>query len=282
MPGMSTCTAKADQLLARLRSYGSVLVAFSAGVDSAVVAKAAQLALGSQAIAVTGKSKSLATGEMDEAIRVAAEIGIRHEIVSTDEFSKPAYTQNHADRCFHCKTELYFQLQPLVQSLGISTIVNGTNVDDLGDHRPGLEAAEDFQVKSPLAECQFNKSDVRELATYWNLSVQDKPATPCLSSRVAYGEEVTAERLRMIDQAEQFLRCLGLRELRVRYHGGDLARIEVPAKEISRLTDPVLRRQILDHFRTLGFRFVTLDLAGFQSGSLNVLVPVESLYKSPH
>lgn len=270
-----------ERLLDELRSYGSALVAFSAGVDSAVVAKAARLALGDGAVAVTGTSESLAAGELDEAIRVAAEIGIRHEIVQTDEFRQDAYTQNSSDRCFHCKTELYSRLRPLAASLQIRTVVNGTNVDDLGDYRPGLEAASDFQVRSPLADCGFDKARVRQLATHWNLSVQDKPATPCLSSRVAYGEEVTPDRLRMIDLAEQYLRTLGLQELRVRYHGGDLARIEVPTDRIAALAAPAVRRQIASRLSELGFRFVTLDLSGFQSGSLNVLVPVESL-TAPH
>ncbi len=270
----------ADRLVAELQSYESVIVAFSAGVDSAVVAKAAAVALGERAIAATGVSQSLAAGELEDAKRVAIEIGIRHEVIETDEFNKTAYTQNASDRCFHCKTELYSQIGPLAASLDIATVVNGTNVDDLGDYRPGLEAASHFQVRSPLIECGFDKQVVRRLATHWQLSVHDKPATPCLSSRIAYGEEVTPARLQMIDRAEQFLRGLDmpeLRELRVRYHTGDLARIEVPAAAIEALSRPALRGQIDRRFRELGFRFVTLDLAGFQSGSLNVLVPIETL-----
>jgi uncharacterized protein len=264
-------SAKRDRLLARLAELGSCAVAFSGGVDSAVVAKAAQLALGDRAVAVTGVSASLAEGELDDARRLAEWIGIRHAAIGTQEFGKSSYTQNAPDRCYHCKTELYTQMEGLAERLGVAVMVNGANADDLGDWRPGMKAASEHAVLSPLAECGLTKADVRELAAFWNLPVADKPAAPCLSSRVAYGEEVTPERLHMIDQAERFLRDLGLKEVRVRYHRGDLARLEVPPAAIERLCREETRTALAARMRQLGFKFVTLDLEGFRSGSLNAL-----------
>lgn len=247
-------------------------MALSAGVDSAVVAKAAQVALGAKAVAVTGQSASLASGELEQAIELGRQIGIRHEVVATQEFGKAEYLANAPDRCYHCKTELYTQLESIAARLGARVIANGANVDDQGDYRPGMNAAREHQVRSPLLECGLGKEAVRRLAAAWGLPIWDKPATPCLSSRVAYGEEVTPERLAMIDGAEQCLRRLGLRELRVRYHRGDLARIEVPVEAIGGLVAPAVRETLVADLQALGFKFVTLDLAGFRSGSLNALV----------
>jgi uncharacterized protein len=269
--------AKRDALLATIAGYGSCAVAFSAGVDSTVVAKAAQLALGDRALAVTGTSASLAAGELDEARRLASLIGIRHQVIDTDEFAQPRYLANAPDRCYHCKTELYTQMESIADKLGVAVIANGANTDDQGDYRPGMQAAGEHHVRSPLLECGLNKLEVRQLAAHWQLPVWDKPASPCLSSRVAYGEAVTPERLAMIDRAEQFLRDQGLRELRVRYHKGDLARIEIPATELARFCRGELREQLLEHLKSLGFKYVTLDLEGFRSGSLNQVLPVESL-----
>jgi uncharacterized protein len=268
----SETTAKTDLLVATIRAYGSCAVAFSGGVDSAVVAKAAQLALGERAVAVTGVSSSLAEGELDEAQRLAAQIGIRHEVIATEEFSNPQYVANAPDRCFHCKTELYTQMEGLVERLAMAVLANGANLDDRGDYRPGMQAAAEHRVASPLLECGFTKAEVRELAAHWGLPVWDKPASPCLSSRVAYGEEVTPERLAMIDGAERMLRELGLRELRVRYHRGDLARIEVPPEELARLASTAVSQELVARLKSLGFRYVTLDLEGFRSGSLNALI----------
>jgi uncharacterized protein len=266
-----------DQLLDVLCELGRVAVAFSGGVDSAVVAKAAQLALGENALAVTGVSASLASGELESARELAAIIGIRHEVIRTDEFASANYVRNAGDRCYHCKTELYTRMDALRAKLsGDYVLVNGANVDDLGDYRPGLQAAAEHAVRSPLAECGCTKADVRALAAHWQLPVWDKPASPCLSSRVAYGEEVTPARLRMIDAAEQLLRSLGLATVRVRYHRGDLARLEVPADAIARLCEPATREQLVARLRELGFKFVTLDLEGFRSGSLNALVTLEA------
>lgn len=266
---MGAVDAKRDRLVELIRSFESVAVAFSAGVDSTVVAKAAQIALGDTAVAVTGKSASLATGELDEARDLARQIGIRHVVLETSEFANRSYTQNAPDRCYHCKSELYSQLDRLAEELGVRVALNGANADDAGDYRPGMRAAAEHDVRSPLADCGFSKSDVRALAAEWSLPVADKPATPCLSSRVAYGEEVTPERLRMIDRGEQFLRQRGFREVRVRYHRGNLARIEVPRERLPDLTRPESMEQINQHFRSLGFHFVTIELGGLQSGSLN-------------
>ncbi|HVX14576.1 MAG TPA: ATP-dependent sacrificial sulfur transferase LarE [Pirellulales bacterium] len=269
--------AKRDRLLGLMASYGSCAVAYSGGVDSAIVAKAAQLALGDRAVAVTGVSASLAEGELAAAEELARQIGIRHRVLATEEFGNADYLRNAADRCFHCKTELYTQLEGLAERLGVRVVVNGANLDDRGDYRPGMTAAREHDVRSPLIECELTKAEVRELAAHWELSVWDKPAAPCLSSRIAYGQSVTPERVAMIDRAEQFLREHGFRELRVRYHGDDLARIEVPLGELPRLAEPELREVLVSRLRALGFKYVTLDLAGFRSGSLNQIIGVDDL-----
>ncbi len=280
MAALNQLDTKRERLLDLLRSFDSCAVAFSAGVDSTVVAKAAQLALGDRAVAVTGVSASLADGELDEARRLADWIGIRHEIISTDEFANSNYTQNAPDRCYHCKSELYTQVEQLAPRLGVRVIVNGANEDDASDYRPGNQAATEHRVRSPLLECGINKAEVRQLAADWELPIWDKPAMPCLASRVAYGEEVTPERLAMIDQAERLLRDRGLRTVRVRYHKGDLARLEVPADEVDRVVEPATRQALVEGLKELGFRFITLDLQGFRSGSLNALVPLEVLRAS--
>jgi uncharacterized protein len=271
---MKTAALKREALLAQIAALESCAVAFSGGVDSAVVAKAAALALGQRAVAVTGVSASLASGELDEARKSASLIGIRHVVIDTQELDSGDYVRNAPDRCFHCKTELYSRLEALLPQLRVATILNGANADDLGDYRPGMQAAANYRIVSPLADCGITKAEVRQLAAEWDLPVWDKPATPCLSSRIAYGEEVTPERLAMIDRAEKYLRGLGLREFRVRYHKGDLARIEASLAEVPRLVEAQQRADIIAEFRTLGFKFVTLDLEGFRSGSLNQLVQI--------
>jgi uncharacterized protein len=274
---MSGLVEKRRGLLELLSSYESCAIAFSGGVDSAVVAKAAQIALGDRAVAVTGVSQSLADGELEAARQLAQLIGIRHVELTTEEIANPDYVANAGDRCFHCKTELYSQLEGIVEKLGVKVLVNGANADDMGDYRPGHEAARNHDVRSPLAECGFTKMEIRELALEWQLPVWDKPATPCLSSRIAYGVEVTPGRLEMIDRAEQYLRSLGLREVRVRYHEGDLARIEVTAEEILDLCEPCARNALVCELRSLGFKFVSIDLEGFRSGSLNSLVQINEV-----
>lgn len=271
---MSDIAGKRAALLANIAVHGSCAVAYSGGVDSAVVAKAAHEALGERAVAVTGSSASLAMGELEQAEEIARLIGIRHRVIQTDEFQQPAYLRNAPDRCYHCKTELYTQLERVLPELGVKVLLNGANADDAGDYRPGMTAAAENAVHSPLAECGITKDEVRQLAAEWNLPVWDKPASPCLSSRVAYGEEVTPERLAMIDGAEQFLRSKGLKVCRVRFHRGNLARIEVPPEELLRLCEPDTRRELAGELRRLGFKFVTMDLEGFRSGSLNELLQI--------
>ncbi|MFN0197648.1 MAG: ATP-dependent sacrificial sulfur transferase LarE [Planctomycetaceae bacterium] len=263
---------KTETLLALLRGYGRVAVAYSGGVDSVVVAQAAFFACGEHTVAVTAVSDSLAQGELQEAEEVARRIGIKHLVIQTQEFENEHYLANSPQRCFHCKTELYSQMSKLLQRLEVDVIVNGANLDDDGDYRPGLKAARDHNVKSPLRDARFTKEDVRQLARFWDLPVWDKPASPCLSSRIAYGVEVTPERVKRVDDSERFLReQLGIEELRVRHEAHDLARIELPLAALPRLTDDRLRTAIVEHLRSLGFKYVTLDLEGFRSGSMNLV-----------
>lgn len=278
MPDLTPPIAdKRDRLLGLLRGYGSCAVAFSGGLDSTVLAKAAQIALGDHAVAVTGVSASLAAGELDECRDLARQIGIRHEVIETNELANPEYQRNDSNRCYHCKTELFVEVEKLSRRLGVAVVCDGSNRDDHGEHRPGLRAAREQQVKSPLSECEFTKPEIRQLAAHWDVPIWDKPATPCLSSRIAYGEQVTPERLEMIDRAERFLREQGFQPLRVRYHRGDVARIEVSPDALPRFFDADFRREVIDRLKAAGFKYVSLDLEGFRSGSLNAILPAESL-----
>ena len=270
-------TAKRDRLLEILRGYGRIAVAFSGGIDSTIVAKAAQLAVGDDAVAVTATSASLASGELDEASQLARLIGIRHRVIETSEFDEPDYVKNAPNRCYFCKTELYTQLERLLPELGVDVIANGANTDDTGDWRPGMKAAAEHRVRSPLIEANLNKAEVRQLAQHWGLPTWDKPATPCLSSRIAYGLQVTPDRVAQIDAAERFLRERGFRELRVRYPQPDVARIEVPLAELPKLIEPELRDEMVQHFKSLGFKSITLDLEGFRSGSMNAMLPIAQI-----
>lgn len=268
----------ADRLVERIRSLQSVAVAFSGGVDSAVVAKAAFLALGDNAVAVTSVSPSLAPDELIDARHQARLIGIRHVELTTSEFQKEQYRRNHPDRCYFCKDTLYSAMEHALPQLGVEVVLNGTNTDDLGDYRPGLQAAAEYQVRSPLAEEGLCKADVRAIAEFWCLPSADKPAAPCLASRIAYGVEVTETRVARIAEAESFLRrLLECRELRVREEAAELARIEVPVSVLPAILAPQHREAISRKLHTLGFRAVTLDLDGFRSGSMNeVLVSLGS------
>lgn len=254
------------------RCPGAV-VAFSGGVDSVVVAYAAHQVLGDRTIAVIADSPSLARHELTAAHQVATTIGVHLHQLNTQELTDPAYQANDAQRCFYCKTHLFASLESLPQVQQESWwILTGTNADDLGDWRPGLRAADEHHVRSPLAELGIDKASVRQLAHHWNLPVAEKPASPCLASRLAYGVSVTPERLRMVESAEAELRALGLNRFRVRLHTDDLARIEVPLEELSLLISAEVRTQLVQSFASIGFRFVTLDLEGFTSGSLNKLI----------
>lgn len=263
----------AERLVDRLRELSPVAVAFSGGVDSALVAKAAFLANPDSSLAVTAVSPSLAHEERRMAAEVAREIGIRHIELNTREFERDEYRSNPANRCFHCKTELYTTLKQFLEPLGPVTVVNGANLDDCGDYRPGMQAARDFHVVSPLIDLQITKQQVRELANHWKLTIWQKPASPCLASRIAYGIPVTEERVARIEAAEALLReLLPSVDLRVRCEAGELARIEVPTTALPTLVDEAVRMKLVSRLRSLGFRAVTLDLAGFQSGNLNALV----------
>jgi uncharacterized protein len=275
--------SKSQRLLENLKGLGSVAVAFSGGIDSTVVARAAQLALGDQAVAVTADSASVPRAEIAEARQLADLIGIRHRIIPTEEFDDPDYVRNDGSRCYYCKNELFNRIETLLPELGVAVMCSGANLDDQGDYRPGLKAAAEHAVRHPLQEAGFTKDDVRALAQAWGLPIWDKPASPCLSSRLAPGVEVTAERTARVEAAEAYLHDLGFRECRVRLHEGDLARIEVPPDGLAQLTLPEVRENLTRRFRELGFRFVTLDLEGFRSGSLNVLVSLERrrLFQNP-
>lgn len=268
--------AKRDRLLEILRGLESAAVAFSGGIDSTVVAQAAHNALGDRTIAVTADSPSVPRSELAEAKELAQRIGIRHRIVATHEFTDSDYVKNDGSRCYFCKSELYTQIEQLLPELGVQVICSGANLDDLGDYRPGLKAATEHRVRHPLQEAGFTKADVRRLAQAWGLPTWDKPASPCLSSRLAPGVAVTTERTGRVEAAEAHLHALGFRECRVRLHEGELARIEVPAAELWRLAEPRVREQLAQRLRTLGFQFITLDLEGFRSGSLNALVSLEN------
>jgi len=268
-----------QQLIRAIEPLTSCVVAFSGGVDSAVVAKAAHLALGKRALAVTGVSPSLASGELETACQVARSIGISHQTIETGELADAGYLANQPNRCWHCKTELYGTLRQMADRLGFQAIVNGANADDQNDFRPGLQAASEQQVVSPLADCGMTKAEVRQLAQAWNLEVWNKPATPCLSSRVVYGLEITPERLSRIDAAEAWLRDLGFSSVRVRCHHDEMARIEISPDQLSRLGEPNLRRSIIERLRELGFRYVTVDLEGFRSGSFQQLIGADELVR---
>ncbi len=269
--------AKRNELEATLRDAGSVVVAYSGGVDSSVVAEVAHRVLGERSLAATAVSASLARRELDAAVALAHERSWNHRIVTTHEVARDEYAVNAPDRCYWCKTELYEVLAPLAAQRS-AAMVTGTNADDLGDHRPGLQAAGEHSVRAPLAECGISKAEVRALAVVLSLPTHDKPASPCLASRFAYGVRVTPEGLRRIERAEEAVRALGFTELRVRDHG-DLARVEVPAGQLELAA--ASGGALVDELKALGWRYVTLDLAGFRSGSLNEVLAAPALRRSP-
>ncbi len=258
----------AKRLIARLADLAPVTVAFSGGVDSSVVAAAARRADPRRCMAVTAASPSVPEWQLETARQVASVVGIPHRVVSTDEVSRPDYRRNDGRRCYHCKETLYATLAMLAKD-SQRTIVSGTNADDLGDYRPGIDAASAAGVRAPLAELGITKPRVRALAAFFGLPNADLPAAPCLASRIAYGVEVTPERLGMVESAEGWLRDRGFSDLRVRLHADLLARVEVPAKELPRLVEPAMLADLDRQLSSIGFRFVTVDVRGLRSGSLN-------------
>ena len=260
--------ARLEKLQGWLAPLGNVVVAYSGGVDSSLVLRVAHEVLGTKALGVIGRSDSYAGRELDLALAQAAQFGAAVEIVSTGELADPNFRSNPEDRCYHCKSELYRELTEVARRVEASAILDGTIADDLGDWRPGMRAAGESGVRSPLAELGFTKADVREAARHYGLASMDKPASPCLASRIPYGVEITQEKLSMVERAEELLRSLGFQDLRVRHHG-DLARVEVPVSELDRVLEPAHRQKIVDGLKSLGYRYITLDLEGFRSGSLN-------------
>ena len=272
IPGPATSSPEAAAKLQSLRGIltdlRSVLVAYSGGVDSAFLLKVAVDTLGDRALAATARSDSYPERELDEAVALAAAIGARHVVVDTREMESESYVSNPSNRCYFCKTELWETLAPIAAEHGMAALADGFNADDVGDYRPGAVAAREHGVRSPLLEAGLTKQEIRALSRDMGLPTWDKPAMACLSSRVPYGERISREKLEQIDRAEQLLRELGYRQVRVRHHG-DVARIELPPEDMQRffgegLADPIARR-----IKELGFQYVTLDLQGYRSGSMN-------------
>jgi uncharacterized protein len=271
--------AKNSLLQAELRQLGRVLVAYSGGVDSAFLAWAAHRALGASMLAVIADSPSLARTHLNDAIAFAKEQNIPIEVISTSELDRPEYARNDGQRCFQCKDELFVVMEKLREARSFDAIAYGVNFDDQGDFRPGQQAAKQHHVAAPLLKAGLTKQEIRELARLAGLRIWDKPASACLSSRIEYGRPVTREALDVVERGEDAIRGLGFRQFRVRHHG-DIVRIEIAGEELERALNPAMAAQLSAIFKALGFKFVTLDLEGFRSGSMNALLPADQLRRT--
>jgi pyridinium-3,5-biscarboxylic acid mononucleotide sulfurtransferase len=260
--------AKQTKLFSVLRGLDRVMVAYSGGADSAYLAWAAHQVLGGNALAVTADSASIPQSHKRDAEAFVRQFGIPHEYIETREFENPDYLKNDANRCFHCKDELFTRLEEVGRERGISNIIYGVNADDLGDYRPGQNAAGLHKVKAPLVDAGLRKAEIRELSRLSGLPTWDRPASACLSSRIPYGTPVTIENIKTVERGEEEVKALGFRQFRVRYHG-ELVRLEIARDELGRALTPEMARQFTAIFKTLGFKYVTLDLEGYRQGSLN-------------
>jgi uncharacterized protein len=276
VPVDTSLAGKQALLDQQLRGLGRTLVAYSGGVDSAFLAWAAHRVLGSDMLAVIADSPSLARTQLADATAFAGEQGIPLEIIATDELDRPEYARNDSSRCFHCKDELFTTMEEFRSRHGFDSIAYGVNLDDQGDFRPGQQAADQHHVAAPLRQARLTKQEIRELSRAAGLRIWDKPASACLSSRIEYGREVTREALGAVEQGEDALHDLGFRQVRVRHHG-DIVRIEIARDELPRALTPEMAAEFTRIFKPLGFKFVTLDLEGFRSGSMNTLLPADVL-----
>jgi uncharacterized protein len=274
-----TLAEKHARLRGLLTDFGSALVCYSGGVDSTLLLKVAHDVLGDRCVAMVALSPTMAASERKAALEIAAEIGVRTELTESHELSRPEFRMNPKDRCYFCKDELLDLAKPTADRLGLQAILLGTNTDDLGDYRPGLQAARDHGARQPLVDADLSKSEVRALSKELGLSTWDKPQLACLSSRFPYGTEITPERLEQVDRLEDGMRALGFRQVRARWHG-DVARLELEPETIARAAEPAMRAAIVKLGRELGFTFVALDLAGFSSGSLNQLLGIRKKTQS--